>query len=150
MRPALLLFLLLPLTAHAVSTRSPASCRSVVRSKLGEHLRETAFDLKRTRQLLTRALKEHNERCQEVRGDLTQTQQLSHIEKVSQDVRKAHAQLQDLTDEYLRTAQTAAEAAHLLGEKECEERIQEQRKSLEAEVAKRSAETGIVLNLYCR
>lgn len=146
---ALLSFLLAP-SALAVAPASPASCRSVTRSKLGEHLRETVWEITRARAKLDRALQEHNQRCQKVRGDLSETRELSHIERVADEARRINAELLDLEDEYLRTAEYASQAAHLLREDDCQERIVVERKKMERAMDSKSKEVQTVLSSYCR
>ena len=84
-------------SAFAVAPESPASCRSVTRSKLGEHLRETVWEITRARSKLTHALREHNARCQKVRGELTETRELSEIERVASEARRVNAELYGAT-----------------------------------------------------
>ncbi|MGZ3734112.1 MAG: hypothetical protein ACXVC0_04090 [Bdellovibrionota bacterium] len=150
MKILVLTILLLPSAAFAVAPSSPASCKMVSKSKLGEHLRETAWDLTRTRTKLNRDLSEHNRRCALIRGDLTETRQLTEIERVGEDTRRANAELLDLADEYLRTLQTDSEAAHLLREDDCRDRLLEQRHDFEEELTAKGKEVAGVLSRYCR
>ena len=122
----------------------------ISKSKLGEHLRETVWELTRARTKLSRDLSEHNQRCAKMTGDLTETRELTEIERVAQDARRVNAELLDLVDEYLRTAQTASEAAHLLREDDCQQRLLEQRHDLEEETNSRNNELAQVLGQYCR
>jgi hypothetical protein len=146
----ILFAILLALPANAVAPAAPASCRSVTRSKLGEHLREMVWEITRARTKLTRTLAEHHERCLATRGELTETRQLSQIERLAEEARREQAELLDLEDEYLRTAETASEAAHLLQENDCQDRIVEQRKKLEALMSQTEKEVHDVLSKYCR
>jgi hypothetical protein len=150
MRILALISLLLPSAAFAVAPSSPPSCKMVSKSKLGEHLRETAWDLTRARTKLNRDLSEHNRRCAQVRGDLTETRQLTEIEHVGEEIRRVNAELLDLADEYMRTLQTASEAAHLLREDDCQTRLLEQRRDLEEEITAKGKEVAGVFGRYCR
>ena len=150
MKALVLIAAFLPCSAFAVAPAAPASCVMVSKSKLGEHLRETAWDLTRTRTKLNRDLSEHNRRCQAVRGDLTETRQLTEIERVADDTRRVNAELLDIADEYMRTLRTAAKAAHLLGEDDCQDRLLEQRHDMEDQLNAKSKEVAAVLGRYCR
>ncbi len=147
---ALLLIIFASAPAFAVAPASPASCRSVTRSPLGEHLRETVWEITRARSKLDHALADHHARCQKALGDLRETSEMNAIEKVADEARKINAELLDLEDEYLRTAESAADAAHLLRQGDCEERIKEQRQSLKADMDRRIKEVYQVLAQYCR
>jgi hypothetical protein len=145
-----ILLLLAPAAARAVAPASPASCRPVTLSKLGEHLRETVWEITRTRTLLNRALQAHHDRCEQALTGLQENHELTRIEEIARDASKANAKLQDLGDEYLRTAETASRAAHLLGEEDCERRIRDQRKALERDLSAKSREVHDMLDVYCR
>lgn len=145
-----LLLFALPAAAHAVAPASPASCRSVTRSPLGEHLRETVWEITRDRTKLSRALEEHAKHCRHAQGDLLETHELTKIEELAEEARKVNAELMDLEDEYLRTAQQAAEAAHMLRENDCQERIVEERRKMEHEIDRRAKVVNNALSQYCR
>ena len=151
MKLFLFLFLLLaPLAAQAVAPASAPSCRSVTRSALGEHLRESVWEITHARLKLAHILIDHNKHCQNTRNGLLGVYELSKIEHLADEARRTHAELLDWEDEYLRTAQTAAEAARLLREDDCHDRILEERKRMESEMEERSQEVHKVLYDYCR
>jgi hypothetical protein len=150
MKLAWLLVALLPNAALAVTPASPASCKMISKSKLGDHLRETAWDLARARTRLNRDLSEHNHRCQAVRGELSETRQLTEIERIGADIRRVNAELLGIADEYTRTLRTAASAAHLLQEEDCEQHLLEQRRDVDVALNREAKEISAVLEKYCR
>jgi hypothetical protein len=145
-----IIFALLPGSAFAVAPAAPTACGMVSKSKLGEHLRETAWDLTRARTKLNRDLSEHNRRCAKITGDLTEVRELTEIERIGDDTRRVNAELLDLSDEYMRTLRTAAKAAHLLGEDHCQDRLLEQRHDVEEQLNVKAKEVATVLSRYCR
>lgn len=138
------------MSVGAAALASPASCRSVARMKQGERLRELVRHITRTRSRLKRTLENHRERCLKTMRNLERREELDQLSALLARAVRQRARLQELEEEYLRTADDVAETAHALRENECEMRIREQRGKVDTEMANEGSALSKAKQRYCR